>query len=150
IPKVGLTWYGSIPLPTLTWYQFLGLNFPLPFEGRPGVIILFTLAFLALFRPILQDLRSRGGIRHVGGGFGRPRLEVSNVFTVFIIGVFSYMLYEASFWNFKARIVPTIVGILAITFATLSLLYTIFKKPEVKGTGDIGEQAMKEVAEGLH
>jgi TctA family transporter len=138
IPKFALVpWesFGGMLLPKITWYVFpyFGVGFPLPFEARLPVAILFAAAILALLRPVVQMFSAHGGLGGVLRTYGAPRFGAAEVFALVIIAWFAVMVYEASFWNFKARIVPTIVGTVAIGFATLSLLHNMFSKPAVKG-----------------
>jgi TctA family transporter len=90
---------------------------------RWAVLIIFALAIAALLRPVVQTLRQKG-LRL----YGAPQFHVQDLMAVFMIILMSYMLWEASEWNFKAKIVPTIVGSLAIFFAAFSLLHNIFAR----------------------
>jgi TctA family transporter len=122
----------------ITWFQ------------RPIVIGLFALALLGLLRPVIQDVKSHGGLKGMVTGFGAPRFAPQNVFSLFLIAVIGYMVWEASAWNFSAKIVPLIVGGLALLFCVLGLLNDIFRKPEEElAIGMVGD-AKKEVAQKIH
>jgi hypothetical protein len=110
---------------------------------RPVVIALFIMAALSLFRPVLQDIRSHGGIRGMLSGFTRPHFEVSMIFPIIVLIVVSYLTSIALEWNFKARIVPVIVCTGALIFCSLSLLNQIFRKPT--HTASAEEQALAAV-----
>lgn len=135
VPKFGVwTWYGG-------WL-------PLPFEGRLFVIILFLMAALSLLRPVIAQLRARS-ITQI---YGAPVFKVADLFNVFIIIVLCYMVWESMGWNFKARIVPNIVGGLAITFAVLALFHNIFARgKEAQNAVGGSEAAIKQdVAGEIH
>lgn len=91
---------------------------------RIFVIILFAMAALSLLRPVISQLRAR----RLGSIYGAPQLAWGDLFNVFIILCLSYMLWESMSWNFKARIVPNIVGSIALTFAFLALFHNIFAR----------------------
>ncbi len=90
---------------------------------RWAVLIIFAAAILSLLKPVYETIRSKG-LRL----YGAPQFHPSDLFAVFMVMLMGYMLWEASEWNFKARIVPTIVGSMAIFFATFSLLHNIFAR----------------------
>ena len=56
--------------------------------------------------------------------------DASNLFNVFMICVIGAMMWEAKSWNMHAKIVPMIVGSLAMFFAAASLLNAIFRKSD--------------------
>jgi hypothetical protein len=84
---------------------------------RPLVVLLLALALAGLARPLWQDLKTR----RFSSSFGAPRFQPSQLFPLVLVGVFSYMLFEARAWPSAARIVPQIVGSLGLAFAALSL-----------------------------
>jgi TctA family transporter len=90
---------------------------------RWAVLIIFALAIASLLKPVYETIKTKG-LRL----YGAPKFELSDLFAVFMIALMGYMLWEASAWNFKARIVPTIVGSLAIFFAAFSLFHNIFAR----------------------
>jgi hypothetical protein len=124
----------------VTWFQ------------RPIVIGLFALAALGLLRPLVQDVRAHGGIRGMVTGFGAPRFAPQNLFSLFLVAVLGYMVWEASSWNFSAKIVPLIVGSLAIFFCILGLLNDMFRKPEEEVAVAVGgvEPAAKKEQQKIH
>jgi TctA family transporter len=97
--------------------------------ARPAVVVLFSLALLGLARPFLQDLRARRAAGRPQSGFGAPKLEVAQLFHLGAIALLCAMLAQASGWNSSARIVPVIVGGLALIFSALSLVDAVFGKP---------------------
>ncbi len=90
---------------------------------RWAVLIIFAAAIASLLKPVYETIRSKG-LRL----YGAPKFHPSDLFAVFMILLMGYMLWEASAWNFKARIVPTIVGSMAIFFSAFSLLHNIFAR----------------------
>jgi putative tricarboxylic transport membrane protein len=116
---------------------------------RPVVIVMFALAAMSLFRPLLQDVRLHGGVRGMLSDFGAPRFSWQNVFPVFLLALFAAMMSEAVTWNPLARIVPLIVGIGAILFCSLALGVQIFKREKVKRE-DNDAVAMAKVTQKIH
>ena len=146
IERYGMEWL--IPKVSFTTIDILGSSLTVPsVQARWAVVILFTAAILSLLRPVFQTFRAQGGVGGVLRSYGPPRIGLPELFAVIIICWFGVMVYEASFWNFKARIVPTIVGSVAIGFATLSLLHNMFSRTAIKGTGDA---AKAQVGEAIH
>ena len=108
----------------------------------------------SLLGPLLQDIRSRApqmavaethvpytgrlvsfwhGLKRTWSGlkvmvtnFGTPRFATDNLFPAALLILFVVMLSQSFDWAFAARIVPTIVGIGAILFCSLSLVNEIF------------------------
>ena len=103
---------------------------------RIFVIILFLMAFASLMKPVIAQLRARGGLSTI---YGAPVFKYADLFNVLIIVALAYMLWESMGWNFKARIVPNIVGGIAISFATLALFHNIFAR---------GKEAESSLAQG--
>ncbi len=88
---------------------------------RPLVLVLFLMAALTIIRPFLQDVKAHGGFGRMLSDFHGPRFSLVQVFPIFMICLFGYMLIEASSWNFAAKIIPMIVGAGGILFCAISL-----------------------------
>ena len=116
---------------------------------NPLVIVLFLLAALSLFRPLLQDVRAHGGVRGLLSDFGPPRFSWSNALPVFLLILFAVMMSEAVTWNDLAGIVPLIVGSGAILFCSLALMTQVSKRSALQATG-LGEAAMAQVQQKIH
>src|ERR1051326_1588847 len=116
---------------------------------RPVVILMFVLAGLSLFRPLLQDVRAHGGPKGMLSDFGRPHFSWSNLFPAFLLVLFAVMLSEAHEWNPLARIIPVIVGTGAIVFCSLALINEIFKRGGVKQES-LDEKARAQVQQKMH
>ena len=117
----------------LTWFQ------------RPIVLGLFALALLGLVRPLVQDVKAHGGVKGMLSGFGAPRFTIQNLYSVFMICVLGAMVWQATSWNFSAKIVPLIVGYMALTFCTVGLLNDVFRKPEDQMELGLASAAQKQV-----
>ncbi len=89
-------------------------------NARWAVLIIFAVAIVGVAKPLISDWRSRAKV--AGGHSFKLKPQWSDLFTLFIIGALAVALYVASDWNYKARIVPTIVGGMAMTFAILALI----------------------------
>ncbi len=132
-------------------YLFISIQrYGVTWFARPIVIGLFALALLGLVRPLVQDVKAHGGVKGMLSGFGAPRLAPQNLFSLFLICVIGYMLWEASTWNFSAKIVPLIVGGLALFFCTASLLNEIFRIPEDQLELGLAGSAKKKVETKIH
>jgi TctA family transporter len=115
---------------------------------RPAVVVVFIAAGISLFRPLLQDIRARGGLRGMVSDFGRPRFTARSLLPLFMLGLFATLMFEAIGWDFDAKIVPLIVGFAAIGFCALSLVTDACKRPRAP-TG-LGERAKADIAATIH
>jgi TctA family transporter len=95
---------------------------------QPMVVVLFAASALALIKPFMEDMKSSGGIKKVLGGFGAATFKRTDLFYILFMGLIALMLWEASEWNFSAKLVPMVVGSLALLFAGLSLVFQIFRR----------------------
>jgi TctA family transporter len=116
---------------------------------RPAVIVVFIAAAVSLLRPLLQDMRTRGGLRDMVAGFGAPRFSARSLFPIFLLGLFITMMTQAVSWDFSAKIVPLVVGCAAIVFCTLALLSDCCKRPGSDATGP-AERAKAGIAATIH
>ncbi|MBF9033043.1 hypothetical protein HKCCE2091_02235 [Rhodobacterales bacterium HKCCE2091] len=91
---------------------------------RPGVIVLLTLAALALLRPFFTEVRKEGVGIFVPRG--RPVFSAVDLFYGFFLVVGIVMVAYALDWPFGARIGPVMVGSTMIFFASLSLFFVAF------------------------
>jgi hypothetical protein len=127
-------------------YMFISVErYGLEWLKRPVVIVVLVLGFFGFVRPVLQDIRSHGGLKNMLTDFGAPHFKPSNLFYLLFIGLFATMLHQAYGWNFDARIVPMIVGWGGLVFCTISLLNQIFRREEALQTGSMTERAMEDV-----
>jgi hypothetical protein len=64
---------------------------------------------------------------------------LADLLTITIIGVIAVMMSEALNWNFKARIVPMIVGTIGLGFGTMALLHNVFTRDAKAAAAASGE-----------
>ncbi|HTV36345.1 MAG TPA: tripartite tricarboxylate transporter permease [Xanthobacteraceae bacterium] len=93
---------------------------------KPFVLIMFGLAAVSLLGPLVGDIRNQGGLRKMVAHWGRPQFSTDNLFPAALLILFVVMLSQSFDWAFAARIVPTIVGIGALLFCSLSLINDVF------------------------
>jgi len=117
---------------------------------RPIVVLLFALAILGLVRPFLQDIRSQGGVSKMLTSFQRPTFHPSQLFTMFMIVLIGSAVVVALQWDFSAKIVPLVVGTVALCAATLSLFNEMCRKPAAAEAEGLVEHAQHEVGEKIH
>jgi TctA family transporter len=129
-------------------YMFISVErYGLEWLKRPVVIVVLVMAILGFARPVLQDIRSHGGLKNMVTDFGAPHFKPSNLFYLLFLGLFGTMLYQAYGWNFDAKVVPTIVGWGGLFFCALSLFNQVFRKEEAQKELSITDKAMEGAAE---
>jgi len=132
-------------------YMFISISrYGADWLMRPVVIALLALSFLTLLRPFLQDVKIQGGLKNMIFTFGAPTFRLKDLFYVAFLGTVGVMLWTASSWNADAKIAPTIVGIVALMAAGVSLLYQIFRRPDAKRVLGLGEKAQADISQKLH
>src|SRR6266513_1618167 len=115
---------------TIERYLFISVErYGLSWLARPVVAILFIIAFIGLTRPFLQDIRSQGGLGRMLTSFQRPTFHPSQLFTMFMIALIGGAVIAALRWDFSAKIVPLVVGTVALSAAALSLFNEMCRKP---------------------
>lgn len=116
--------------------------FPTSFQNiRWVVLAMFALSIVGLLRPLFKEYQRAGGLVRMAHNMRpstNPRLDFQTLFYVAFIGLFSWMLYEASSWNYDAKIIPNIIGYFGLGILVLSFLNYTFKSVEV------GEEAAAE------
>jgi hypothetical protein len=131
-------------------YLFISIQrYGITWFARPIVLGIFAISLLGLLRPIIQDVRREGGIGGMLSGYGKPIFKPHMVMHIFMLFVFGYLLWEASSWNFSAKIVPTIVGTLGFIFVAVSLLNEVSKKDPATNP-DMRKAAKGDVEEKIH
>ena len=111
-------------------YMFISIGrYGADWLTRPIVMGLFAIAIFSLLGPFLKDVKAHGGVRGMMSGFGKPTARFQQILPVVLLCLFVVMLEQAGHWRLNARIVPMIVGSLAIFFCSLSLLNDILRKP---------------------
>ncbi|HXJ01100.1 MAG TPA: tripartite tricarboxylate transporter permease [Micropepsaceae bacterium] len=131
-------------------YMFISIQrYGSSWMTRPVVILMFSLAAVSLFRPLLQDVRAHGGVKGMLTDFGSPHFSWHNLFPAFLLVLFAVMMSEAVEWNPLARIIPLLVGSGAIIFCALALTNEIFKRSTVRKES-LGEIARAQVQQKIH
>src|SRR6478752_6265833 len=116
---------------TIERYLFISVErYGVSWFARPVVAILFLIAIIGLVRPFMQDVRIHGGLRKMMTSFQAPRFQVSQLFTIFAIVVIGAAVAMALSWDFSAKIVPLVVGTVALLAAGMSLFNDMCRKPE--------------------
>jgi TctA family transporter len=134
---------------TIERYLFISVErYGVTWFARPVVAILFLIAIIGLVRPFLADIRIHGGLKKMLTNFQAPRFDVSQLFTIFMICVIGAMVMMALRWDFSAKIVPLVVGTVALIASGTSLFNDMCRKPEPE-LGSIADQAIHEVEEQL-
>jgi TctA family transporter len=132
-------------------YLFISIErYGLSWMLRPIVVLLFALAILGLIRPFLQDIRSQGGVIRMLTSFQRPTFHPSQLFTMFMIALIGGAVIAALRWDFSAKIVPLVVGTVALSAAALSLFNEMCRKPTAAAAEGLAQHAQHEVVEKIH
>ncbi|HEY4407324.1 MAG TPA: tripartite tricarboxylate transporter permease [Xanthobacteraceae bacterium] len=110
-------------------YMFISIErYGVSWMLRPLVVVMFAMSILTLTRPMLQDIREHHGIKAMLSNFGAPRLTSDNLFPAALLAIFVVMLVQSTGWSFEAKIIPTIVGVIALITCSVSLANDIFSK----------------------
>jgi TctA family transporter len=132
-------------------YLFISVErYGIDWMTRPVVLVMFVLAFVGLVRPFIQDVKIQGGLRKMLTQWQAPRFRYAQLFTVFYLVMLCYLVAVATTWNFDARIVPTIVGGVAITAVALSLFNEMCRSDRAKKVEGLAEAAESEVEQKIH
>ncbi|MEX0842389.1 MAG: tripartite tricarboxylate transporter permease [Xanthobacteraceae bacterium] len=136
---------------TIERYMFISIErYGLSWLARPIVALLFLMAIFGLIRPLLQDIRIHGGVGKMLKGFGSPRFHPVQLFTIFGLAAIVAGIVVASDWGFKARIVPIIVGSIALVAVSISLFNDMCRKPDNVKTESAAEQVEHEIEQKIH
>jgi TctA family transporter len=130
---------------TIERYLFISVErYGITWFARPVVAILFLMAIIGLLRPLLQDVRNHGGVKRMLTSFQGPRFRVSQLFTIFMITIVGAMVGMSLQWDFSAKVVPLVVGTVALLAAGFSLFNDMCRKPEA-APESLAAQAMHDV-----
>jgi TctA family transporter len=132
-------------------YMFISIErYGVDWMLRPIVIVMFALSVLTLTRPVLQDIREHHGIKAMLSNFGSPRLTTDNLFPAALLCLFVVMLWTSAHWAFEAKIIPTIVGVVAVIACSLSLANDIFSKQHGEDGIGLADKAKAVVTQKIH
>jgi TctA family transporter len=136
---------------TIERYMFISIErYGLSWMLRPVVAVLLIIAVVGVVRPFLQDIRRQGGVRQMLTSFQAPRFEPAQLFTMFMIVVIGTAVAFALRWDFSAKVVPLVVGTVALTAAGLSLFNDMCRKPAAARVEGLAEHAQHEVGDRIH
>ena len=125
-------------------YMFISIQrYGISWMLRPVVVVMFIMAGLSLLRPLLQDIRTHGGLKKMVSQWGHPMFSPANIFAAALLCLFIAMISASLEWPFAARIIPTIVGTGAILFCSLSLINDVFGLHERNGGGALAAKSQK-------
>src|SRR3954471_1643426 len=132
-------------------YMFISIErYGYSWLSRPVVVLLFALAIVGLVRPLLQDVRSQGGLKQMLTSFQRPIFHPSQLFTMFMIALVGSATSMALRWDFSAKVVPLVVGTVALCAATRTLFNEMGRRPAAARVEGMAERAEHEVGEKIH
>src|SRR5215208_1536871 len=127
-------------------YMFISIErYGFSWLARPVVAILLIMAIVGVVRPFLADVRRQGGIGKLLTSFQAPTFRPQHLFTIFILAVLGTLVVAAQPWAFAAKLVPMIVGSLALLVAGISLFNELCRKPSAAVGGGLADQAQAEV-----
>jgi hypothetical protein len=132
-------------------YMFISIErYGVSWMLRPLVMVMFAMSILTLTRPMLQDIREHHGIKAMLSNFGTPRLTSDNLFPAALLAIFVVMLIQSSHWSFEARIIPSIVGVIALITCSVSLANDIFSKRHGEDVVGLADKAKAVVSQKIH
>ena len=132
-------------------YMFISVErYGFSWMWRPVVAALLIMALIGLLRPLIYDIRRQGGLGKMVSNFQAPTFHLSQLFTMFFIATIATLVAVALPWHFSAKLVPIVVGTIALLAAGLSLFNEMCRKPAVAGAEGLGEKAQHEVEEAIH
>jgi TctA family transporter len=132
-------------------YMFISIErYGLAWLARPVVAILLLIAIVGLVRPLLSDMRAIGGPAKMLATFGAPRFRPQQLFTVFMLAVIGSLVVMATRWDFSAKIVPLVVGGIALAMISLSLFNEVFRKPLAAAAPGLAQDAQRAVETKIH
>ncbi|HXF88696.1 MAG TPA: tripartite tricarboxylate transporter permease [Xanthobacteraceae bacterium] len=132
-------------------YMFISVErYGFAWLWRPVVAVILVMAIVGLMRPLIQDIRRQGGVLQLVSNFGAPRFHPSQLFGLFFLLLFTGLVIAALPWHFSAKLVPLVVGTIAIIATVLSLFNDMCRKPTAPKVASLGEQAQQEVSATIH
>jgi TctA family transporter len=132
-------------------YMFISIErYGFSWLWRPVVAVLLIMSIVGLVRPFIADIRRQGGLVNMMRSFQAPTFHPSQLFTMFYFAVIGSMVIAALSWHFSAKLVPLVVGTIALTVIALSLLNEMCRKPEAAAGPSLGQQAQQEVEQKIH
>src|SRR5438132_1587184 len=132
-------------------YMFISIErYSFSWLARPVVAVLLAMAIIGVVRPFLADVRRQGGIGKLLTSFQAPTFRPQQLFTIFILAMIATLVVTALPWAFAAKLVPMIVGIIALLVAGISLFNELCRKPTAAVGASLIDQAQAEVEQTIH
>jgi TctA family transporter len=132
-------------------YMFISIErYGFTWLWRPVVAVLLIMAIVGLVRPLIADVRRQGGLVNLMRSFQAPTFHPSQLFTLFYMAVIATMVVAALPWHFSAKLVPLIVGTIALIVIALSLFNEMCRKPTASAAESLVDQAQHEVEQKIH
>jgi hypothetical protein len=132
-------------------YMFISIErYGFTWLWRPVVAVLLIMAIVGVVRPFISDIRRQGGFGNLMRSFQAPRFEPRQLFTIFFIALIGTLVVVAMPWAFAAKLVPLVVGSVALLASGLSLFNEMCRKPGAADAGSLAEQAQAEVEQKIH
>jgi TctA family transporter len=132
-------------------YMFISIErYSYTWLFRPVVAILLLMAIVGVVRPFISDVRRQGGIMKLLSSFQAPTFHPQQLFTMFFIALIAMLMASALPWAFAAKLVPMIVGSLALLVAGLSLFNELCRKPTAAAGVSLVDKAQAEVEQKIH
>jgi TctA family transporter len=132
-------------------YMFISVErYGISWMWRPVVAVLLIMSVVGLLRPLIADIRRQGGLVRMASSFQAPIFHPSQLFTMFFLALFGMLVVMALPWHFSAKLVPLVVGSVALTVVALSLFNDMCRKPAAAKVRGMGEEAQAEVKETIH
>jgi TctA family transporter len=111
-------------------YMFISvMRYEYEWLFRPVVVILFALAFIGLFRPLIAEFLAQRRDGKAIARIGFPTFRAADLLYVGLIALVITMLVQASGWAPQAKVAPNVVGWITLICATVSLLHKMFRQP---------------------
>src|SRR3954468_11544371 len=111
-------------------YMFISIErYGFTWLWRPVVAVLLIMAIVGLVRPLIADVRRQGGVGKLLSSFQAPTFKPQQMFTMFFIMLIGTLVVSALPWAFAAKLVPMIVGTIALLVAGISLFNEMCRKP---------------------
>jgi TctA family transporter len=132
-------------------YMFISVErYGITWLWRPVVAVLLIMAVVGLLRPFIADIRRQGGLAKMASSFRLPVFHPAQIFTMFFLALFCALVAMAVPWHFSAKLVPLVVGAIAITAVAFSLFNDMCRKPAAAKVPGMGEEAQAEVSDTIH
>ena len=132
-------------------YMFISIErYGFSWLWRPVVAVLLAMAIIGMVRPFIADIRRQGGLLNMLKSFQAPTFHPSQLFTLFYLAVIGGMVIAALPWHFSAKLVPLVVGTIALIVIAMSLFNDMCRKPTAAKGGGLVEQTQHEVEQTIH